>query len=445
MTQEVKNFSSGVLTNGGSIQREQNREARREEERLRKEAEDKHAAEVHARRLKAREERALELAEQAKARQIADEEKQRKTAEKFTQDEEARLKTVAAKEAARLERQQDLERRNAEKVALQQQEDARRKSQSKTAVLLDGLSKKPTSKNEHAQEGVDGAKAVEEVEELEEELEEVREPIFSPVKGEVQIPAQIPALGVKPETAPILARDIDDLLPPPAVLTVEDEPQAPIQVESGKELIERVLKSGQEASIEAVAEEVQANRSENRYQKMANINRDLAKENDALKLKVEDLLDKLHTYEIEGELVGNMMESVDRNKKEKWHEKSEQSYLKKDHFSVVKEAKQEMLKYLSTRQGEVDHAYKSDLFMKYMDDPFYMNIFVQNHGVYEWWPVIDSIYNSIGLPKPDWSKVKVTSYAPQPIRARTATLGVPVASSEQPMDRIAQHLGNMGI
>jgi len=38
----------------------------------------------------------------------------------------------------------------------------------------------------------------------------------------------------------------------------------------------------------------------------------------------------------------------------------------------------------------------------------------------EWWPVIDSIYNSIGL-------------------------FAPVASSEQPMDRIAQHLGNMGI
>lgn len=439
MTQEVKNFSSGVLTNGGSIQREQNREAKREQERLRKEAEEKRAAESHARRIKAREERALELAEQAKARQIADEEKQRKDAEKLAQDEEARLKAVAAKETARLERQQDLERRNAEKAVLQQQEDAKRKSQSKTNVLLDGLSKKAASEGELTQEG-DGAEEAEE-----EGVEEAQEQIFSPIKGEVQIPAQIPVINVKPEAAPILARDIADLLPPPAVLTVESEPQAPIQVESGRELIERALSAGQEAPIEPLTEEVQANRSENRFQKMANTNRDLAKENDALKLKVEDLLDKLHTYEIEGELVGSMMESVDKNKKEKWHEKSEHSYLKQDRFSVIKEAKQEMLKYLSTRQGEVDHAYKSDLFMKYMDDPFYMNVFVQNHGVYEWWPVIDSIYNSIGLPKPDWSKVKVTSYTPQPIRARTATLGVPVASSEQPMDRIAQHLGNMGI
>jgi hypothetical protein len=45
----------------------------------------------------------------------------------------------------------------------------------------------------------------------------------------------------------------------------------------------------------------------------------------------------------------------------------------------------------------------------------------------------------------DWFKVKPISYKPQTIRARRATLGVPVASFEEPMDRIAQHLGNMGI
>lgn len=432
MTQEVKNFNSGVLTNGGSIQRVQNREAKREEERLRKEAEEKNAAESVARRQKAKEERALEIAEQSKARQLAEEEKRRKADEKSAQDEVARLQVVAAKEAARLERQKDLERRLAEKVALQQQEEAKRKTQQKSAALLDSLSKEP-----EAEEG-------EPTQEQEAE-EESAEPVFSPVKGEVLIPAEMPSLTSNPEPEPIAARDISELLPPPVVLTVESESKAPIQVESGKELIERVLSSSEEAPKEQVGETDQPNRSENRFQKMANTNRDLVKENDVLKSKVEDLLDKLHSYEIEGELVGSMMDSVDRNKKEKWHEKPGHSYLNKDQFSVVKEAKQEMLKYLSTRQGEIDHGYKSELFAKYMDDPFYMNVFVQNHGVFEWWPVIDSIYNSIGLPKPDWSKVKVTSHAPQPIRARTATLGSPVASSEQPMDRIAQHLGNMGI
>ena len=435
MTQEVKNFSSGVLTNGGLVQKEQEREAKRQQEKLRKETEEKSAAEAVARRIKAREERALEKAEQeaqAKAKQLADEERRRKADEKSAQDEVARLQVVAAKEAARLERQKDLERRLAEKAALQQQEEAKRKTQQKSAALLDSLSKEP-----EAEEG--------ELTQEQEAEEESAEPVFAPAKGEVLIPAEMPSLTFNPEPELIAARDISELLPPPVVLTVEAESQASMQVESGKDLIERVLSSTEEAPKEKIEETAQPNRSENRFQKMANTNRDLVKENDVLKSKVEDLLDKLHSYEIEGELVGSMMDSVDRNKKEKWHEKPGQSYLNKDHFSVVKEAKQEMLKYLSTRQGEIDHCYKSELFAKYMDDPFYMNVFVQNHGVFEWWPVIDSIYNSIGLPKPDWSKVKVTSHAPQPIRARTATLGSPVASSEQPMDRIAQHLGNMGI
>lgn len=63
--------------------------------------------------------------------------------------------------------------------------------------------------------------------------------------------------------------------------------------------------------------------------------------------------------------------------------------------------------------------------------------------------MIDAIYNSIEMLPPDWSKMKMMSCQPkpslQPIRARTVTLGVPFANLEQPMDRIAQHLGNMGI
>ena len=435
MTQEVKNFSSGVLSKGGLIQKEQEREAKRQQEQLRKEAEEKNAAEAVARRIKAREERAIEKAEQeaqAKAKQLADEERRRKADEKAAQDEVARLQVVAAKEAARLERQKDLEKRLAEKAVLQQEEEAKRKTQHKSVALLDSLSKEPETEGEKP------------AQELEAEEKSV-EPVFSPVKGEVLVPAEIPSLAINPQSEPIVAQDIGELLPPPVVLTVEAEPQTPIQVESGKDLIERVLSATEEAPKEQVEEATQPNRSENRFQKMANTNRDLAKENEVLKSKVEDLLDKLHSYEIEGELVGSMMESVERSKKEKWNEKLGRSYLNKDQFSIVKEAKQEMLKYLSTRQGEVDHCYKSELFAKYMDDPFYMNVFVQNHGVFEWWPVIETIYNSIGLPKPDWSKIKIMSQAPQPIRARTATLGAPVASSEQPMDRIAQHLGNMGI
>ncbi|MEY2663066.1 MAG: hypothetical protein RIQ35_1383 [Pseudomonadota bacterium] len=33
----------------------------------------------------------------------------------------------------------------------------------------------------------------------------------------------------------------------------------------------------------------------------------------------------------------------------------------------------------------------------------------------------------------------------QPIRARTATLGTPLMTADNPIERITQHLGNMGI
>ena len=464
--QEVKNFSSGVLNNGGAIQRVQDREAKRERERLEKEAYEKHAAESAARRNKAREDRAIELAEQSKARQAAEEEKQRKAAEKSVRDEEERLKVVAAKEAARLARQQDLDRRLAENkekeatkqaaaevaalLAKQQELDRQNQKQTQAAALLDDLSKAPGEPKAEAAKPVVVTKELEDPEELDEL--EAEEPVLQIVKGEVHLPASIPAMDpsvdAKTELPP--AYDMSALMPAPAVRTVEAAPQSEVRVESGKELIDRIL-TGAEQAPEDEVQVPQSARSENRFQKIINTNRDLAKENQTLKARVEKLLDEVHGYQVEGELVGSILDTQERAKRQAPPQNAAERYLKPKPFSVVDEAKKEMLKYLSTREDEIDHTHKSVLFLKYMQDPFYMNVFVQNNQASEWWPVIDSIYNSIGLSAPDWSKSKVEAYQPktqpqpQPIRARTATLGSPVASSEQPMDRIAQHLGNMGI
>jgi hypothetical protein len=461
--QEVKNFSSGVMTNGGAIQRVQDREAKRERERLEKEAYEKHAAESAARRNKAREDRAIELAEQSKARQAAEEEKQRKAAEKSARDEEERLKVVAVKEAARLAKQQDLERRLAENkekeatkqaaaevaalLAKQQELDRQNQKQTQAAALLDDLSKTSDTPKAEAPKPLVVAKELEDSEELESE-----EPVLQIVKGAVHVPASIPAMDpsvdAKTELPP--AYDMSALMPAPAVLTVEAVLQPEVQVESGKELIDRIL-MGAEQAPEDQEQAPQSARSENRFQKIINTNRDLAKENQSLKARVEKLLDEVHGYQVEGELVGSILDTQERAKRQAPPQNAAERYLKPKPFSVVDEAKKEMLKYLSTREDEIDHTHKSVLFLKYMQDPFYMNVFVQNNQASEWWPVIDSIYNSIGLSAPDWSKSKVETYQPkpqpqpQPIRARTATLGAPVASSEQPMDRIAQHLGNMGI
>lgn len=462
--QEVKNFSSGVLTDGGAIQRVQDREAKRERERLEKEAYDKNGAESAARRNKAREERAIELAEQSKVRQTAEEERQRKAAEKLVREEEERLKGIAAKEAARLARQQDLERRLAEKkekeaaaqaaaevaalLVKQQELERQNQKQTQAAALLDDLSKAPHGPKA---ESPISAVAAEQVEDLE-EVEALAEPTFPTVKGEVHIPASIPALdpSIEAKTELPAAYDMSELMPAPIALTVELAPQQEVQVETGKELIERIL-TGTEQTPENQEQVPQSARSENRFQKIINANRDLTKENQTLKEKVEKLLDEVHTYKIEGELVDSVMTTVERSKREASKKNALEQYLNPNPYSVVNEAKQEILKYLSTRQDEIDHSQKSALFLKYMQDPFYMNVFVQNNQISQWWATIDSIYNSIEMPPPDWSKVKITPYKEnpghqlQPIRARTATLGSPVASSEQPMDRIAQHLGNMGI
>jgi hypothetical protein len=461
--QEVKNFSSGVLSNGGAIQRVQDREAKRERERLEKEAYEKHAAESAARRNKAREDRAIELAEQSKARQAAEEEKQRKAAEKSARDEEERLKVLAAKEAARLAKQQDLDRRLAENkekeaakqaaaevaalLAKQQELDRQNQKQAQTAALLDDLSKAPDATKTEAPKPVVVTKELEELEELEAE-----ESVLQIVKGVVHVPASIPTIDASEGARTELpaAYDMSALMPAPAVLTVEAALQPEVQVESGKELIDRIL-TGAEQTPESQEQVPQSARSENRFQKIINTNRDLAKENQTLKARVEKLLDEVHGYQVEGELVGSILDTQERAKRQDPPQNAAERYLKPKPFSVVDEAKKEMLKYLSTREDEIDHTHKSVLFLKYMQDPFYMNVFVQNNQASEWWPVIDSIYNSIGLSAPDWSKSKVETYQPktqpqpQPIRARTATLGAPVASSEQAMDRIAQHLGNMGI
>lgn len=458
---KVKEFGSGVLTNGGAIQREQDREAKKERQRLEQEAYEKHAAESTARRNKAREDEAQALIAQAQVRKAADEERQRKAAEKQAQEEVARLKAISDKEAARLARQQDTERRLAEKKAADRaaltQRLEERERQSQAEKLLEDLAQNQT-KNDGVDQVNQSAKAIkadeenQETEDLDDEAEEAQEPLLQTVKGEVYVPTSIPSTQEK--IAPEAAYDLRELPPTPATLTTQmlsDEAQ---HVESGKELIDRILRGDAKwdgKSPEGLEELAQTSRSENRFQKIINANRELKTENETLKEKIEKLLDEVHGYRVEGELIGSLLNTPKPASLEETQKEREDRHLNPKRFSVENEAKQEMLRYLNTRQGEIDHAHKSNLFLKYIQDPFYMNVFVNTNESASWWAVIDTIYNAIELPAPDWSKVKVSQYQAnpehqtQPIRARTATLGVPVTSKGQPMDRIAQHLGNMGI
>jgi hypothetical protein len=408
---EVSSFKSEVLTNGGSIQRVQDREAKKERERLEKEAYEKHAAEVAARRKKEREGRAIQLAEKERVQKHADEERAKKAeAQKLLRDQEAEIQR-AKKEAQKVSQKTD------------------RKSQ--TTHLLDDLTKAPNQPLTKIAEDVD------EDEVLPEESDTLEpEPIFTPVKGEVHVPAFMPAAETK--TAPQV-HDLGELLPAPVAITVDTLPKAEFQAETAQDLIKRALSPvptylnpDSELSVNAEsASGIKSKRGCERIQKMINEKRNLEQQVVDLQSTVETLQDAVHKYEIEGKLVGNVMTLADSQKKPS---------------ELVSEAKLQMLKFLNTRSDEIDHIDKAICFNKYMSDPFYMQVFVQNNQPDQWQTMIESIYEAIGRPEPSFAGIKpIATHSPQPIRARTSTLGAPLASAGNPMDRIAQHLGNMGI
>ena len=404
---EVTSFKSEVLSNGGAIQRAQNREELKERERLRKEAEDKHAAEVHARRIKAREERDLKLAERVAAQKLSDEEKAKKAEEQAV---------------AKLAKEEEAEKQKALRV-----QKAEPKSQATS--LLDDLSKVSKPSASLAQISED----IEEGEELEDS--EV-EPIFAPIKGEVQVPTMMtaPQGDLEPQ-----AYDLGELLPAPAAINVDVLPQPAIQTESAEEFINRVLNPGSADSSpesnnkpnEEASSDIKSKRGCERIQKIINEKRDLEKQVEDLQVTVVSLHDALRKYEIESQFVDNAMAASTKQKKP---------------AELVSEAKHQIIKYLNSREDEVDHSAKAQCFYKYLTDPFYMQVFVQTNKPEQWQSTIESIYDSIGTPEPSFANAKITPLQTlQPIRARTSTLGAPLASSENPMDRIAQHLGNMGI
>ena len=404
---EVTGFKSEVLSNGGSIQRAQNREELKERERLRKEAEDKHAAEVHARRIKAREERDLKLAERAVAQKASDEEKVKKAQEQAV---------------AKLAKEQEAEKQKAVRV-----QKAEPKSQATS--LLDDLSKatKPSASL---------AQISEDIEEGEELGELEAEPIFAPIKGEVQVPAMMTAPEGELEPQ---AYDLGELLPAPAAITVDTLPQPAIQTESAEEFINRVLNPGAADSSpennnkpnEEASGDIKSKRGCERIQKIINEKRDLEKQVEDLQVTVVSLQDAIRKYEIESQFVDNTMALTTKQKKP---------------AELVSEAKHQIIKYLNSREDEIDHSAKAQCFYKYLTDPFYMQVFVQTNKPEQWQSMIESIYDSIEMQEPNFANTKITPMQTlQPIRARTSTLGAPLASSENPMDRIAQHLGNMGI
>ncbi len=404
MTEVVEGLKSEVTTDGGYYQRIQDREAYKEKMRLKKEEEKAQAAENTIRLQQAREESRKQGALLAEAKRLA-----QMATEKPAPLQKSTPAAISAPVATSL------------KAAL-----APKVSPSPLPPAQVPVSKK-TQKPEQIDE--------------EECNEEPEVETLKPIKGAVHVPAALPASfgsnPLKQETGPFVnqAHDLTLLVPAPTEVTLGQVPEAPVVAESGKRLIERLLSAGMEGSTaEAVDEpesEIKSKRGVERIQKIMQEKRTLEKQVEEMQVTILSLQDVVRKYEIENKLVENVMHTQDSQKKKP---------------ELISQARTTMLEYLQSRNNEIDHAAKVECFNKYLADPFYMQIFVQNNKPEDWQSTIEFIYNAIEMSNiPTRPTRESFLKGVQPIRARTASLGTPLTTADNPIERITQHLGNMGI
>jgi hypothetical protein len=402
MTEVVEGFKSEVTTDGGNYQRIQDREAHKEKMRLKKEEEKAQAAENTIRLQQAREESRKQAAMLAEAKRLA-----QIAAEKPAPAIMPATVAVSAPKAA-----------------------AAPKAAPTPKVSASPLSpaQSPASQKTHKAEQVDAKKATEtrDVETL------------KPIQGAIHVPAELPPsllnTALKEETGPLVnvAQDLGAIMPAPAELTVAQEPEVPVVVEGGKRLIERLLSASPATTADEEPElEVKSKRGVERIQKIMHEKRTLEKQVEEMQVTILSLQDVVRKYEIENKLVENVMNTTEGQTSKP---------------ELISQARTTMMEYLQSRNNEIDHAAKVECFNKYLADPFYMQIFVQNNKPEDWQSTIEFIYNAIEMTNIPIRPTRLSFLkGAQPIRARTATLGTPLMTADNPIERITQHLGNMGI
>jgi hypothetical protein len=218
-------------------------------------------------------------------------------------------------------------------------------------------------------------------------------------------------------------RNLNAMLPSPSqtvnAILLESEPLH----ESGEECIARVLDSDE---AEEDYGEIRSKRGRGRVQR-------LLQEKRALETQLAQLQ----------ALVAHLQGTAEQAEEEPTPE-CKKAAAEKQQAALVTEAKLEMLRFLNSRESEVDHLEKVNCFYRYMTNPFYMHAFVQNNRPDEWQGVMEYIYDAIEKPLTPKAK-RSNSASTQPIRSRTSTLGMPVVHSSKPIERITEHLSNMGI
>ncbi len=106
---------------------------------------------------------------------------------------------------------------------------------------------------------------------------------------------------------------------------------------------------------------------------------------------------------------------------------------------TVQSAAGAMEDYLKTRANEVDHPARMKVITSHFQNPANLQAFIQTYEPHQWAATIKMMYDGIVVPKAP------TTHQPQPMRSRPAQLGTPAAQGVKAVDRLAQHLDNMGI
>lgn len=422
MVHEVKNFNSEVLTDGGALMRE----AEREEAKQRKqEQQEREAIAQEAREAKEAQTELQRVREEGRRALAAKQEAKRLAAQESALKDEAAAKQIAEQAAANAARAKaDEEKRQAAKEARKLELARAKEEQAAKQVLKEELTQGvPRKSSMHAL-----------LDDLGDKSSAVQVSVFD--RGVANVPGHIPEAlsallnmesdilsGSDSKIDSSAVRNLNAMLPSPSqtvnAILLESEPLH----ESGEECIARVLDSDE---VEEEHDEIRSKRGKGRVQR-------LLQEKRALETQLAQLQ----------ALVAHLQGTAEQAEEEPTPE-SKKAATEKQQAALVTEAKLEMLRFLNSRESEVDHLEKVNCFYRYMTNPFYMHAFVQNNRPDEWQGVMEYIYDAIEKPLPPKAK-RSNSDSTQPIRSRTSTLGMPVVNSSKPIERITEHLSNMGI
>lgn len=422
MVHEVKNFNSEVLTDGGALMRETERE---EAKQRKQDQQEREAIAQEAREAKEAQTELQRVREEGRRAQIARQEAKRLAAQENALKNEAAAKQIAEQAAANAERAKaDEENRQAAKEARKLELVRAKEEQAAKPVLKqEDAQGAPRKSNMHAL-----------LDDLGDKPSTVQVSVFD--RGVANIPGHIPKAlsallnmesdilsGTDSKIDSSAVRNLNAMLPSPSqtvnAILLESEPLH----ESGEECIARVLDSDE---AEEEIGEIRSKRGKERVQR-------LLQEKRALETQLAQLQ----------ALVAHLQGTAEQAEEEPTPE-CKKAATEKQQAALVTEAKLEMLRFLNSRESEVDHLEKVNCFYRYMTNPFYMHAFVQNNRPDEWQGVLEYIYDAIEKPVPPKAK-RSNSASTQPIRSRTSTLGVPIVHSSKPIERITEHLSNMGI